>query len=445
MRRLTAAALFALLSCTGQRSAPPEPPVTAAPSPTAEPIPPPSATVRLVADDDPALDAYEDGMRFALREVTARGDLDLELLQAPSVEGALTLDPAAVIVVGDSSSVKEARPAIEEARMPVFLLGGDLYSSQAMFRYAFQTEVPIRWQAGVIARYLVADRGYGRVVLIMEADSHGTAERDSFGLAMAEEGGAIESITMVPPGGPGETFPGRPPVDEGQVMAVSDGADAVIFSGSAQTAAGVSAALARLADPPQLALTAESLDVSFASGKVQPRPGTVTCYTYAWSGWADMLPRVHSFRERFAAVMGHYPASLEQEGYDAVMALGEALTRTGGAGGDRLVQELETFREETYASVPARLGPDDHVLAEQSHLGLFAIEEPVDAALPAGEASSLLPWRPILRTFTTDGEKMNFLDRDKRIFFPFWRPKRPTPKYWRAEYGIVSRSSDPLH
>jgi hypothetical protein len=40
---------------------------------------------------------------------------------------------------------------------------------------------------------------------------------------------------------------------------------------------------------------------------------------------------------------------------------------------------------------------------------------------------------------------MNFLDRDKKIFFPFWQPKRPTPKYWRSLYGIVSRPSDPLH
>jgi hypothetical protein len=156
-----------------------------------------------------------------------------------------------------------------------------------------------------------------------------------------------------------------------------------------------------------------------------------------------MLPRVHSFRERFAATMGRYPGALEQEGYDAMMALAAALVRSEGEGGDRLVQELEAFREETYASVPVRLGPDDHVLAEQSHLGLFAVEAPgVEAP---GEAIGDVPWRPILRTFTTDGEKMNFLDRDKRVFFPFWHPKRPTPKYWRAGYGIVSRSSDPLH
>ncbi|MGH2686664.1 MAG: hypothetical protein ACRDJP_14460, partial [Actinomycetota bacterium] len=103
----------------------------------------------------------------------------------------------------------------------------------------------------------------------------------------------------------------------------------------------------------------------------------------------------------------------------------------------------ETFREQTYSSVPVRLGPDDHVFAEQSHLGLFAVADPAGA--PEGEAFGPVPWRPILRTFTTDGEKVNFLDRDKKIFFPFWHKKRPTPKYPRSEYGIVSRPSDPVH
>lgn len=444
MRRLTALGMLLLLSCTGEPVSPPPNGDTPVPSPT-HAQPPPSATIRIVADDDPGLVSYVEGMRFAVDEVAAEGELDLELLQAPSVQGALSLDPEAVLVVGDAGSVAEARPAIEEARTPVILVGGDLYSSRKLFRFAFQTSVPILWQARVLARYLVKDRGYGSVALVLAQDGRGTAERDSFGLSMAEEGGGIDTITTIPPGGPGNTFPDLPPVDAQQVIGVADGADAVIFSGSAHTSAGVSAALGGLPDPPQLAVSAESVDLTFASGGTQPGSGTVACYTYAWSGWADMLPRVHEFRERFTDAVGHYPSSLEQEGYDAVMALADALSRTGGVGGDRLVEELETFRKETYSSVPVRLGPDDHVFAEESHLGLFAIEEPVDAALPPGEASSLLPWRPIMRTFTTDGEKVNLLDRDKRIFFPFWRPKRPTPKYWRSEYGIISRSSDPLH
>lgn len=432
MHRLTAVVLVVLSACTEQRTAPPDVRDSPTPAPTQSAPPPPEATLRLVTDDDPSHAAYLEGMRFAIEEVAERGDLDLELLQGPSVDGSLGLDPTAIMVVGDAASVAASRPAIEAAHVPVVLVGGDLYSSKQLFRYAFQTAVPIRWQARVLASYLIEDRRDARTALVTPAATNMT-DGEVFNAAWQEEGASLDRIVAV------ETPAFRP------IARDLEGLDSVVFTGGPGASALFSHELARLEDPPQLALSSEALDVSFVTEPNGGTAGTVACYTYAWSGWADMIPRVHSFRERFAAVTGHYPASLEQEGYDAVLALAEALVRTGGEGGDRLVQELETFREEIYASVPVRLGPDDHVLAEQSHLGLYAIEAPVDGALPPPEASALLPWRPILRTFTTDGEKMNFLDRDKRIFFPFWRPKRPTPKYWRAPYGIVSRPSDPLH
>jgi ABC-type branched-subunit amino acid transport system substrate-binding protein len=439
VRRLTAVALLLLLSCTEQPAAAPEKGDSPVPAPTEEPTPPPRATIRLVSSPDPSLASFREGVRFALEEVVAQGELDLRLLDAPSVATAVRLDPAAVIVLGDAASVAEARPSIEEARLPVVLMGGDLYSSRQLFRYAFQTSIPYRWQAEVAAKYLVSDRGYDALANVIDTGLDPRIH-DAVNEAIAGEGGIVSVVSEI-----GESSPALD-AEAAADAAVSAGADAVLFLGGTAKATQLAHALAQHQDPPQLALASEALDVSWLSvPNRDPAAGTVAPYSYTWSGWADMLPRVSEFRRGFSDFSMHYPASLEQEGYDAMRALADALIRTGGEGGDRLVLELETFREETYSSVPVRLGPDDHVLAEQSHLGLFAIEEPVDGALPPPEASSLLPWRPILRTFTTDGEKMNFLDRDKRIFFPFWRPKRPTPKYWRAEFGIVSRSSDPLH
>jgi hypothetical protein len=172
-------------------------------------------------------------------------------------------------------------------------------------------------------------------------------------------------------------------------------------------------------------------------------PGSVVCLPYTWAGWADMIPRVHRFRVRFERATGRPPAGFEQEGYDAVRAVDEALDRTGGAGGEPLVAALETFRDETYSSLPIRLGPDDHVLAEESQLGLFAV---TGAPVPAGEAQGAVPWRPLMRTFTTDGQKVNLLDPDKKVFFPGWGRRKPSPRYWKSEFGIVTRpDEDPLH
>jgi hypothetical protein len=186
---------------------------------------------------------------------------------------------------------------------------------------------------------------------------------------------------------------------------------------------------------PQLATPADTLSYANYSPS-----GTVACAPYTWAGWADPIPHVHRFRERFAARFGREPGQPEQEGYDAVRAVADALDATNGSGGDALIRALESFREETYSSTPIRLGPDDHVFAEESHLGLFAVAEP--GASAPGEDLEPVPWRPMMRTFTTNGKRVNLAEADVRTFFPNWRPIRPRPNYWRSEYGIVARPGE---
>jgi ABC-type branched-subunit amino acid transport system substrate-binding protein len=336
-----------------------------------------------------------DGVRLAadrtdvaVRFVDPRGDPEGTLRDA--VAGR----PAAIVVVWAPGAVVRARQRIEAAGVPVIAVGGDLYSDRELFRYVFQTSIPMRWQARVLAHYLVADRGYERIGII--------GDPALARAALQEEGASAVDL----------------PEAEG-ILAL----------------AGPPRGLSR----PQLATPADTL--SYAN---DAPPGTVACAPYTWAGWAEPIPRVARFRERFAAMFGREPGLAEQEGYDAVMAVAEGLERTGGAGGDALVRALERFREETYSSMPIRLGPDDHVLAEESHLGLFAVTAP-DGTAP-GEDLEPVPWRPVIRTFTTNGKRVNFAERDVRVFFPRWRPMRPRPNYWRSEYGIVTRpDDDPLH
>jgi len=49
-----------------------------------------------------------------------------------------------------------------------------------------------------------------------------------------------------------------------------------------------------------------------------------------------------------------------------------------------------------------------------------------------------------MRTFTTDGQKVNLLNADKKVFFPGWRRLKPSPRYWKSEFGIVSRPDEDL-
>jgi hypothetical protein len=337
--------------------------------------------------------SYLEGMELA----AAEAGVGLDVRPTPDPVTALRLalidGPPAVFVVGSAHAVADARPDIEAAGVPVILVGGDLYTDRRLFRLAFQTSIPPRWQARVLARYLVVDRGHASIAVLDDA---------ALGVeALAEEGAS----------------------PAGSVA----GADGVLALRPARRApAGT-----------QLAAANETV-----LRRGVP-PGTVVCLPYTWAGWADMLPRVHRFRTRFERAHGRPPSGFEQEGYDAVRAVAEALDRTGGTGGEPLVQALEGFRDETYSSLPIRLGPDDHVLAEESQLGLFAVD---DQAVPAGEAQGAVPWRPVMRTFTTDGQKVNLLDLDKKVFFPGWGRRKPSPRYWKSEFGIVTRpDEDPLH
>jgi ABC-type branched-subunit amino acid transport system substrate-binding protein len=391
---MTRAALAAFLvlaaGCTANQPGESEP-TRPEGGPTGTPTEAPRPDLVVIAD--PGSPEVEGGRLAAdqadlvARLVDPEGDPERALREA------IASRPSAVLIVGAPGAVVKARAEIEAAAVPVVEVGGDLYSDRLLFRYTFQVSTPLTWQARVLAHYFVTDRGYERIGVVGKPD---VAEA-----ALAEEG-------VSPDDSP-----------------------------------GVEALLALTGPPggltgPHVGGPADTLGVARSTPA-----GTVACAPYTWAGWAEPIPRVARFRERFENRYGREPGLAEQEGYDAMRAVAEALQRTGGRGGDALVRALESFRDETYSSTPIRLGPDDHVFAEQSHLGLFA-REPEGVRAP-GEDLEPVPWRPVMRTFTTNGKRVNLTDRDVRVFFPSWRPPAPRPNYWRSRYGILSRPDDPLH
>jgi ABC-type branched-subunit amino acid transport system substrate-binding protein len=312
----------------------------------------------------------------------------------------------------------------------LFLLSGDLYSSRELFGQVFQLGVPWRWQAATLVRYLVVDRGYTRILAVAQKGPRQRFARESIEAALDEEGARPSRSLILVPG---------KPVDP--LLRAATEQEAVVFFGSAEETARLSQGLSSLASPPQLAASAEALSPEFAPAA---RPGTVAAYPYTWAGWAEPIPRVRDFRVRFRRTFGRPPAGFEQEGYDAVRILTDGLRRSGGQMDEALVRAIQGFRSRTYSALPVRFGPDDRTAIDQGQLGLFAVpglDEKVEPWLTQPPR-----WRPIMRTFTFDGEKTNILDRDKQVFFPRWQRPRPSPKYWRSGYGIVTRSArDQLH
>jgi hypothetical protein len=396
------------VACTGQRATSPP-----SPSPASTASPPSAAIeVPLVVDRDGG--GYLDGIELALGQVNAAGGVDGLLLRLVTVNGFRTLpdpDVPAAILVGGGSRVVRSRPLIEEAGDPVIVLGDDLYSPLRLYRQVFQASVPDLWQARALARLLVRDLRM-RDVRMMPTDRD---TRAAYEAAFAEEGAMLGAAR--------------------DVQAAS-GAEALVVPGSADEVASVVERNAAVRDPPLVALSAEGLGV-----ESDLPPGTVAPYHYAWSGWAEAISRVDRFRRRFERVHGRPPEALQQEGYDAVRILAEALEATEGRGGEALIRALESVRDRAYSSLPLRLGPDDHVLHSEGQLGLFAVARPGTRA--PGEALGSNPWRPVMRTFTYNGERVTIVRRDIPEFFPRWSYPAPTPEYQRSRYGITSPAGTP--
>jgi ABC-type branched-subunit amino acid transport system substrate-binding protein len=369
-----------------------------------------SLTGRTSATDATILD----GMRLAAEESRVALDIVDDQGDAARVDDLLGQAlPAGrpVLVVGDAAAVAARRRDIEAAGIPVFLVGADLYTSRQLFRHAFQVSTPVLWEARVIARYLAVDRGIRAAVPVY--GSQADAERRALKQAAREEG-----FGLLPAVAPDE--------------AGTAGADAVISLADAPVAARVAEAAGAAPERPIVALGVAGLSPEVV-GHVAA--GDVAVAPYTWAGWAEPIARVHDFRERFRARFGRSPGGLEQEGYDAVLVLTDALEKSSGERGEALLRALESFRDEPYSALPVRLGPDDHTFIDDSQLGLFIADGPV-----AGEPWVTEPpyWRPLMRTFTSDGERTVILDIDKQVFFPGWKDPRPSPKYRRSRYGITT-------
>jgi hypothetical protein len=387
------------------------------PSPTgSSPATPPDA-VELAVVAGPGAEPYLRGMEVAVRQINRSGGIDgvpVRLRRSGNV-GVSGGSPA-TLVVGSADAVTRLRPEIESSGAVVVVIGDDPYSSRELFRSVFQASVPELWQARKLARLLVTDLRFGRIALVsgdrdtIEAYEAGFAEEGT-GLSIVEPGGDTEPACRVA------------------------GSDAVLLPGPADEIGPLATAIDALPEPPLLALGSEGLGVD-----APLPPGTLAPYHYAWSGWADPIARVHRFRTRFRRIHGLDPEGLEQEGYDAVRVLAEVLRRTDG-GGDALIRELEAVADATFSALPLRLGPDDHVLLPEGQLGVFAVARPGTEA--PGEALATNPWRPVMRTFTYNGERVTIARRDLRVFFPSWRHPAPSPEFQVSRYGITSPAGTP--
>lgn len=382
----------------------------------------PSRTVSIyVLTDDPS-DGFTKAARIAADEIHEVDHKRLEIrtgpINGPFLAGLTDrADVLGAITVGGSDAIAAARVALQDSSFPVFEMQDDLYETASLTRTVFQADIPHSWTAWRLARYFGAgDRGYSKIGLMREP----SAASDIFASLLKERLSERNLAMVDATGDPGSAV---------QTLQV-ERPQAVVISGSAKYVARAGSLFAK--EPtayrgkamigsgwrPQIAVF-EERRVDLASAIV------VSDYAPC-SDAGTPLPPTKAFITK-AAKRKLICLSDEIEAYEAVHLL------TSSKGPDRaaVMDAVEKIDRKKIAHLPISLGPDDHVIAERDHLGIWVND---------GHQ-----YKPIMRTFTSDLQKTDVVEEDWPFFFPGADPRGEAPFFYASRYGIVSDRSDDAH
>lgn len=390
--------------------------------------------------------------RFELLTIDDESDPRLALRYVREVAG---LERAVgVIYAGPTEALPEAERDLAEAGVPALALYGDLYGARRLSSHVFQVGPSYVWQARRILDYFVKDRRYRRIGALAEGSLDGRTATAALRAGMPSRGGARLRIERY------EDSDGIRPALENLKEAKVEGLVVQGDPGAFETA------VAELADMGATYTTSEQargprsrkerkryapgdwgpqvagLDLAISPGIDAPPEGTVAAETYARGAHYLPIPSLEAFREGFTNWWDELPVGFERRSFEATSALGWAVAR-GGEDSD-LARTLETVRGRRWGGLDVTLGPDDHTLAGASTVGLWVI--PSSTTPEAGDLPDGLPWVPLARGFSIDGETIDILARDWRYLIAGAPPRKaPPPDFDRLRFGVTSDSKDPVH
>lgn len=383
--------------------------------------------------------------------VTRDDEGDPERATELVMELALNERVAGIVYAGPPAALPSAEAALEEGGVPALLCYGDLYSARLLRPNLFQMSPPYLWQARRIASYLYRDRRYERVGLLTPQDLSGRTARQSLAAAARAFGRRPAAIAPYRPNA--TTL--RPQLDalrRARVQAVVMDGDADAFAlalGELKAAGAAYRTTAQARRPrrgewhPQVAGFDSALSPSLAPGLAVP--GTVASDDYARGAHYLPVPSFRTFRAAFDDWWGEPPLGWELRAYEAARLIGWATGRAD-ARETSVPEALASLRGGRFGGLGIVLGPDDHTAVNQPHVGLWVVPRP-DARVPErARLPESLPWVPLARGFSIDGETTDVEARDWRHLFRGAPPARgPAPKNGRWRFGVATPRSDPVH
>jgi ABC-type branched-subunit amino acid transport system substrate-binding protein len=385
-------------------------------------------------------------------ELVTRDDMgDPQRARTLVEEVAGSVQTVGVVYAGPPEVLPQVEETLAAARIPALLTAGDLYSAQLLSRHVFQVSPPYLWQARTIARYLLLDRGYSRIGLISEDSVSGEAARRSLTTALGELGGRVTASSVFA-GGEEDTRSALRPLER-------KGVHAIVVQGPPSTFERVLDHQRNVGD------TYTTTRVARRRGSWAPQivgfdsaispdvdaeiltPGAVASDSYARGAYYLPIPSFERFRERFTGWWDSPPLGNERRAFEAVQMIGWAARRVPTGKNTDIAGVLEKLRGERFGGLPVTFGPDDHTSVDQTTIGLWVVPRP---GIPVREKdsarASLLPWVPLHRGFSIDGDRTSIFPEDWKWMFRNAPPKKaPAPKIPTAKFGVTTRRSDPVH
>jgi hypothetical protein len=366
-----------------------------------------------------------------------------------------------VVYAGPPKSLPAAEDALAARGLPALLVYGDLYGAHRLSAHVFQVPPSFLWEARRMASYVARDRRYETVGALVERSLMGRTAARSVRDALRDAGIPAPRVAAYNSG----DHDLRPQLRVLRRRRV----EALVFEGTASVFAALMDELdemgaryrttdrARIATAPKRlgrirrqsdhwAPQVLAFDLAFSPNPAESYPpGTIVASSYARGVHYLPVPSFERFRDAFVAWWDQgVPLGWEQRAYEATRSIGWAVRR-GGAEQD-LAHVLEGLGGRRFGGLGVTFGPDDHTAVDQAAVGLWVVPRP---GIPVRERRDLpegLPWVPLSRGFSIDGERTDIAAEDWRYLVTGAPPpNRPRPAFSRLKFGVTTTRRDPIH
>jgi ABC-type branched-subunit amino acid transport system substrate-binding protein len=348
-------------------------------------------------------------------------------------------DTVGIVYAGPPEGLPPAERALTLAGIPAILCYGDLYSARLLRPHLFQVSPPYLWQARTIARYLVRDRRYEGIGLLTE---HGSLDGRLAAAVIPDAVRSAGSARITKVAYEVGTQPGWEQLADGVVRRLRRArVQSIVAQGNPTLFADLHMALRRMTTTrwdPQVV----GLDLAVSPTMPRAAGGTVGADSYARGAHYLPIPSFERFRAAFTDWWdGDEPLGWELRAFDAASMIGWAAKKTRS--GADVAAALEGLKGARFGGLDVTFGPDDHTAIDQTTIGLWVRPR---SAFTDLIPTSDLPWLPLARGFSIDGDRTSILNRDWKFLFrnppP---PDGPAPRVGRMRYAVTSPRSDPVH